>query len=246
MQGKAFLGDQKAEPRNFVFGARDRVDESYDMIRSVRSVDYLYIRNYYPNLTFNIWVPYLYKMPIMQEMLRLDAEGKLSENQKKWMAPCRPAEELYDVRTDPFQMNNLSEKPVYRDVLLKFRKLQEEWSLTTGDMGHMNESEMIEQMWPGGIQPQTDKPYFVVNSPEDRGSKILRAGGTYSAPMSVSVYCPTQGASFVYRLGNDPDAPWKLFAKPFYPGKGNHLIRVKAVRYGYKDSELLEGEFEIK
>jgi N-sulfoglucosamine sulfohydrolase len=246
MQGKAFLGEQKAEQRKLVFGARDRVDESYDMIRSVRSKDYLYIRNFYPNMTFNIWVPYLYKMPIMQEMLRLDAEGKLSENQKKWMAPLRPAEELYDVKADPFQLSNLAENANFAKILLKFRQLQDEWTLTTGDMGHMNESEMIEQMWPGGKQPVTDKPYFVVNSSEDRGSKIIRTGGTYSAPMSVSVYCPTHGASFVYRLGNDPDAPWKLYTQPIYPDKGNHHIRVKAVRYGYKDSEILEGEFEIK
>jgi N-sulfoglucosamine sulfohydrolase len=246
MQGKPFLGDQKSEPRKYVYGTRDRVDESYDMIRSVRSKDYLYIRNFYPNMTFNIWVPYLYKMPIMQEMLRLDAEGKLSENQKKWMAPLRPAEELYDVKADPFQLSNLAENANFAKILMKFRQLQVEWTLATGDMGHMNESEMIEQMWPGGKQPVTDKPYFVVNSPEERGSKIIGTGGTYSAPMSISVYCPTQGASFVYNLGNDPNAPWKLFTQPFYPGKGNHFIRVKAVRYGYKDSELLEGEFIIK
>ena len=83
MQGQPFLGNQVAEPRQYVFGARDRVDESYDMIRSVRSKDYLYIRNFYPNEPFNIWVPYLNKMPIMQEMLRLNAEGKLNAAQKK-------------------------------------------------------------------------------------------------------------------------------------------------------------------
>ena len=61
-------------------------------------------------------------------------------------------------------------------------------------MGHVNESEMIEQMWPGGKQPVTDKPYFIVNAAEDRGSKNYRTGGTFSAPMTVSFYCPTQGA----------------------------------------------------
>ncbi len=40
-------------------------------------------------------------------------------------------------------------------------------------MGHLNEPEMIEQMWPGGIQPVTDIPYFIINSPEERASKKL-------------------------------------------------------------------------
>jgi N-sulfoglucosamine sulfohydrolase len=246
MQGRAFLGDQKAEPRRYVFGARDRVDESYDMIRSVRSNEYLYIRNFYPNLSYNIWVPYLYRMPIMQEMLRLDAEGKLSANQKRWMSPLRPAEELYDVISDPFQLNNLAEKPVYKDIVEKFRLLQDEWTQTTGDMGHLDESEMIEKMWPGGKQPVTDTPWFVVNSPEDRGSKIQRAGGTYLAPMSVSVYCSTQGASLVYKIDEEAQGNWKLYTGPFYLNPGKHKIQVRACRYGYRDSDALEGDFIIR
>ena len=37
------------------------------------------------------------RVPIMKEILRLDAEGKLTPEQKKWMADTRPPEELYDV-----------------------------------------------------------------------------------------------------------------------------------------------------
>ena len=117
MQGIPFLGSQKGEPRDAVFAARDRVDESYDMIRSVRTRDYLYIRNYYPNEPFPIWVPYLSNMPIYKEMLRLDAEGKLTGNQKAWMAYSRPPEELYDVKADPFQIKNLINDPKLKPVL---------------------------------------------------------------------------------------------------------------------------------
>ena len=111
MQGIPFLGNQTGRERDAVFAARDRVDESYDMIRSVRTKDYLYIRNYYPNEPFPIWIPYLSNMPIYKEMLRLDAEGKLTGPQKSWMAYSRPPEELYDVRADPFQINNLINDP---------------------------------------------------------------------------------------------------------------------------------------
>ncbi len=53
------------------------------------------------------------------------------------------------------------------------RKRHKKWTLETGDMGHMNEPEMIEQMWPGGKQPVTDIPYFIINSPEEPCIKEL-------------------------------------------------------------------------
>ncbi len=246
MQGKPFLGNQAADPRTYVFGARDRVDEAYDMMRSVRSKDYLYVRNFYPNEPFTIWVPYLNKMPIMQEMMRLDAEGKLNSIQKSWIAQTRPAEELYDVKADPFQLNNLSEDPKFKAVLAEMRLQQENWAVTTGDMGRMNEPEMIEMMWPGGKQPVTDKPYFIVNAPEDRGSQNYQTGGTFTFPMTLSFYCPTHGASIVYTTETGNKAAWKLYSGQLRLPKGSANLRIKAVRYGYKDSEEVAGIFVVK
>jgi arylsulfatase A-like enzyme len=245
MQGIPFLGDQQGEPRDAVFAARDRVDESYDMMRSVRTKDYLYICNYYPNEPFSIWVPYLSKMPIYMEMLRLDAEGKLTGNQKSWMSYSRPPEELYDVKADPFQLKNLVNDPSLNPVLADLRKRHKAWTLETGDLGHMNEPEMIEQMWPGGKQPLTDIPYFIINSPEDRASKNYRTGGTYTSPMTLSFYCPTHGASVVYTFDDVKTPHWLLYNGPLHLKSGKYNIRVKAVRYGYKESEELKGTFDI-
>jgi len=246
MQGRPFLGNQTKPERDAVFAARDRVDESYDMIRSVRTKDYLYVRNYYPNESFQIWVPYLNNMPIYKEMLRLDAEGKLTGPQKSWMASTRPPEELYDVRNDPYQINNLADDPKFLKILDELREKHEQWTLTTGDLGHMNEPEMIRQMWPDMKQPVTDTPYFIVNSPEDRASKNLRTGGTWSSPMTLSFYSPTHGASVVYTFEDKENPHWLLYSGPMHLKPGNYNIRVKAVRYGYSDSEELKGSFEIK
>ncbi len=246
MQGVPFLGNQRGPERQEVYAARDRVDESYDMIRSVRTKKYLYIRNYYPNEPFPIWVPYLSNMPIYREMLRLDAEGKLSGPQKSWFAYSRSPEELYDVNADPYQINNLINDPALKDVLDDLRKKHEIWTRETGDMGHMNESEMIEMMWPGGKQPVTDVPYFIVNAPEDRSSKNYRTGGTFSSPMTLSFYCPTHGASMVYTLEEKNNPRWLLYTGPLHLRPGTYNIRVKAVRYGYRDSEELKGTFMIK
>lgn len=246
MQGIPFLGKQTGPERKYVYAARDRVDESYDMIRSVRTKKYLYIRNYYPNEPFPIWIPYLSSMPIWKEMLRLDAEGKLTGPQKAWMAYSRPPEELYDVKADPFQIKNLAEDPRMKSVLAEMRKKHEEWTIETGDMGHMNEPEMINRMWPGGVQPVTDLPYFIINSPEEPASKNYRNGGTYSSPMTLAFYCPTHGASIVYTLMENNNPRWQLYAGPLHLKPGSYTIRVKAVRYGYRDSEELKGSFEIR
>jgi arylsulfatase A-like enzyme len=246
MQGQPFLGDQAAEPRNYVFAARDRVDASYDKIRSVRNKNYLYIRNFYPNEPYHIWVPYLNRMPIMREVMRLDAENKLNEHQKKWMTDTRPPEELYDVNADPFQLHNLADDPKLKEVLDEMRIQQKKWSIETGDMGHMNESEMIEQMWPGGIQPVTDKPYFIVNAKEDRGSNNIQFGGTYSSPMTLAFYCPTHGSSIIYTTETGKNPRWKLYNGPLRLPKGTHTIRIKAVRYGYMGSDEVEGVFLIQ
>jgi arylsulfatase A-like enzyme len=246
MQGMPFLGKQERPARKYVFATRDRVDESYDMIRSVRTREYLYIRNYYPNEPFPIWVAYLSNMPIYREMLRLDAEGKLTGPQKAWMAYSRPPEELYNVKADPYQVRNLIDDPKLKPVIEELRDKHNEWTIETGDMGHLNEPEMIEQMWPGGVEPVTDVPYFIINSPEDRASKNYRTGGTYSSPMTLAFYCPTHGASLVYTFEEKNNPHWLLYSGPLNLKPGTYDIRVKAVRYGYRESEELKGNFKIK
>jgi hypothetical protein len=125
------------------------------------------------------------------------------------------------------------------------RKRQERWTLETGDMGHMNEPEMIEQMWPGMKQPLTDIPYFIVNSPEERASKNYRTGGTFSSPMTLGFYCPTHGSSIVYTFEEKENQHWLLYSGPLHLKRGNYSIRIKAVRYGYKDSDELKAAFVI-
>jgi len=46
MQGRAFLGSDLTPERDYVYSSRDRMDERYDMQRSVRDKQYKYIRYY--------------------------------------------------------------------------------------------------------------------------------------------------------------------------------------------------------
>jgi N-sulfoglucosamine sulfohydrolase len=232
MQGKPFMGSQVLAPRNYVFSARDRIDESYDMVRSVRDNRYRYIRNYYPLKPYVLWVPYRDRMPIMQEMLRLHAEGKLEGPQKLWFADTRPPEELYDCETDPWQINNLAFDPAYKDILKRMSTRLDKWISKTKDMGSIAETEMVNNMWPGGEQPVTAEPVFLIYSNE--------------YPGMVSLHCATQGASIAYTTDTSENASWKLYTGPVRLGSGKTKLRARAIRYGYKESKEASSVFTIE
>ena len=52
LQGETFLGPEVSPKPEFVYGFRDRVDEVFDLSRSIRSERYLLIRNYMPHLSW--------------------------------------------------------------------------------------------------------------------------------------------------------------------------------------------------
>jgi arylsulfatase A-like enzyme len=58
MQGQVFLGPQRAADRAYVFGARDRFDNAFERIRSVRDTRFHYIRNYHPEIPYSQKIPY--------------------------------------------------------------------------------------------------------------------------------------------------------------------------------------------
>ncbi|WP_264822476.1 sulfatase/phosphatase domain-containing protein [Halocatena marina] len=69
IQGRPFLGPEADdECREYVFATRDRYDEEYDMMRSVRDERYRYVRNYYPERPYVQWIPYRNRHPAMEEL----------------------------------------------------------------------------------------------------------------------------------------------------------------------------------
>jgi len=222
IQGQAFLGPQKAKPRDYIYAARDRMDEAYDLIRAVRDKRYKYIRNYMWHVTRAQDIEYMNQMPTMQEMRRLNAQGKLKGPQLQYFEPTKPVEELYDCQNDPHEVNNLAGKKKYRKILERMRKAHEQWVIDTGDIGLIPESEFDEIKRPGGQYQKTADPIF------------------WSADQTrIGIVSPTPGASITYRTGQ---ASWKLYTEPVALKPGQTL-RAKACRIGFKDSP--EATFKI-
>ena len=83
----------------------------------------------------------------------MQAEGSLRDRPRCGCARSRPPEELYDVQADPHQIHDLAADPAHRAVLERMRGAVDEWMTRIGDQGLINEPEMIQRMWPGGVQP---------------------------------------------------------------------------------------------
>jgi arylsulfatase A-like enzyme len=233
LQGRVLVGPQAAPAPAFVFGARDRMDIDYDMMRSARDARFLYIRNFSPELPYAGHNVYRNQSAIMQDWLRLQAEGKLTGPAALWMRAHRPAEELYDTIADPHQVHDLSADPAHRATLARMRAAVTEWMARTGDQGLINEAEMIQRMWPGGVQPETAQPYIVLRRTPD--SPARQASIRIDGPTEVVVYVPTQGASIGYTTEDGPAAKWRLCTGPISIDRPMTL-RAKAIRYGYKES----------
>ena len=130
-------------PKEFVFAARDRADETVDRIRSVRSDQFKYIRNFYPTRPYLQPNRYKDEKAIVQTMRRLHAEKKLTPAQSLIMAETRPLEELYDLKADPHELRNLAADPALAAQLARHRKALDDWMARTDDKGRAPEPEEI-------------------------------------------------------------------------------------------------------
>jgi N-sulfoglucosamine sulfohydrolase len=213
--------------------ARDRMDLEYGTQRSARDARFLYIRNLQPELEYAGHVPYRNSSPIMEELLRLQAEGTLTGPPALWMRSSRPPEELYDVRADPHQVRDLAEDPAHRATLEAMRHALEAWMARIGDQGLMNEAELVQRMWPGRVQPVTSAPYIVARGTTEAPARAETLA--FSSPMELIIYAPTQGASVGYTTEEGPDARWRLYTGPIRV-TAPVTVRAKAIRYGYQES----------
>ncbi len=130
-------------PKEFVFAARDRADETVDRIRSARSAGFKYIRNFYPTRPYLQPNRYKDDKAVVQAMRRLHAEKKLTPAQALIMADTRPREELYDLQSDPHELRNLAADPAHAAALARHRAALNDWITRTDDKGRAPEPEEI-------------------------------------------------------------------------------------------------------
>jgi uncharacterized sulfatase len=155
MQGQAFLGENLPPEREFIFASRDRMDESYDCSRAIRTKRYKYIRNFMPWRPYAQFGAYPENNDLMRELRRMQCEGKLTPEEAVFMVAKKPAEELYDLEDDPHELHNLlpdrfgmvaGESKAPPELLMTLPKRLAEWQVEIRDLGVIPEAVMTRRL----------------------------------------------------------------------------------------------------
>ena len=161
MQGQSFYGENY-QPREFVFAARDRCDETVDLIRAVRTDRFKYIRNFFPQKPLAQYNQYKDGKEIVQHMRKLYADGNLKPEIAQYFEAPRPAEELYDLKNDPFEMHNLAQDPAFQDTLQHMQEILLSTIKATNDLGFVPEPIAEE------LGKKYGNKYFILQQPENQ------------------------------------------------------------------------------
>lgn len=145
MQGSAFLGEHVAAAPKYLFGERGRMDERYDMVRSVTDSRFVYIRNYLPHLIYGQHIDYMFQTPTTMVWKRLYDEGALKPPQTAFWEP-KPTEELYDLHTDPAEVINLVADPEHQTKLTELRGALRQHLLSIRDAGFLPEADRLHRI----------------------------------------------------------------------------------------------------
>ena len=160
-------------------------------------------------------------MPIMQELLKLNERGDLTDIQSQWFRLQKPLEELFDTDNDPHELHNLAGDRRYEEKLSELGNEMDEWLANINDLGFVPERELIASFWPQGRQPMTEPPIFSIN--ENR----------------LSLISETEGASIGYQVIDDNQelgASWKIYQEPIRIEVGQRLVAL-AHRIGFVPSK---------
>ena len=138
-QGNAFAGQFETPPPPYSYGFRGRMDERYDMVRSVRDERFIYIRNFMPHRIYGQYIRYMFQTPTTAVWHKLYLQGQLGPPRTHFWE-SKPPEELYDLQADPDETRNLAGSPDHQAVLERMRAARREWSLSIRDLGFLPES----------------------------------------------------------------------------------------------------------
>ena len=152
-QGKSFnkiIKKPQSEFRKTVFAEHNWHDyEAHE--RMVRDKNYMYILNSRP------FFPQLGPADAVgsssyEELVEIKKKGQITDIQAEIFVNPRPQEEFYDVKTDPFQFNNLASNTEVANEMERLRKVLQNWMNETGDNIPENLTEDWYLMQPGYIK----------------------------------------------------------------------------------------------
>lgn len=148
IDGRPFLGAgvalDEVNERDEALGYADRMDEKYDLVRSLRKGKYHYMRCHQPWLPDGLQNNYRYISLAWQEWRSLHEQGKLTGAPAAFFAP-RPVEMLFDCEADPHNTRNLATDPEHQSTLLELRRQLGSLLRTLPDLSYYPESRLVRE-----------------------------------------------------------------------------------------------------
>ncbi len=217
MNGKPFLGKGANEDgRESLVCYGDRYDDLYAFNRVLYRGNYRYARNYTPYHMRGLFSYYRYKSLALQESCALFHAGKLNATQAKFFEPLG-AEELYDVKNDPNELNNLANDPVFQSVLTSMR-----YELAAQVDGYCDL----------GFLPETIVNEEAMKNPESYGVAHQKELISYRllADLQLSPLTPIATQKMVTAMGGDDAVAkwWALTSASFFGNELNQCNDFKA------------------
>lgn len=148
MQGRAFLGKHRdaLADDHLVFLYADRFDEVYGMRRGLVSDKgrWKYIRRFTPNLSAAPYSSYQFGQAGWRAWKQAWEDGKLSGKFKSIWESNQPVEELFDLKSDPWEVNNLAGDAAHSERLKTMREQLKAKMVETRDLGIIQEAMFAE------------------------------------------------------------------------------------------------------
>jgi len=127
LHGKS-LFSKDVQDRKYVFTARDKMDNTHDAMRAIRSRDHKLILNLMPERAYCQFSRYKESAyPELAELNVLHLKGQLTPQQAAFMAPEKPPVELFDLNEDPHEVHNVADDPRYAEVKKQLLAELEHW-----------------------------------------------------------------------------------------------------------------------
>jgi uncharacterized sulfatase len=137
------LGNRQTH-RDIVFAQHTTVGingyrQPYPM-RAARDARYKLIRNLAPNNTY--WIAGIHKGEPLESWVRDARHDPKLAARIEWLSH-RPADELYDLQADPFEMHNIAGDPRHAATKQRLGKALDAWMAQQGDQGMQAEENAL-------------------------------------------------------------------------------------------------------
>ncbi|MDG2254523.1 MAG: sulfatase-like hydrolase/transferase [Opitutaceae bacterium] len=237
MDGRPFLGngiDAKGlASRDEAFGYADRFDEKYDLVRTLRKGKFKYMRNYQPFNFDGLFNEYRYRMLAYKDWKAQFDAGALNAAQRQFFE-ARPAESLYDIESDPHEVNDLASDPNYASVLKVLRQRLTAKVKSLPDLSFLPEPVMLKDAMNNPVAYGQENKKRIAKLIDTANLSLLSFGkakkGIANALASDDPVARYWGLIACSSFGKEASSFTKT-AKALAASDGDNLVRVRAAEF---------------